>query len=150
MVSILTIKGVGIMEKDINDYFREITQNIYTQVEERLAKYGLVKGQAQLLLIIRDNEDCTQKDLANYFKVKYSSMSERLNKLENLGYIERVQDDENLKYKRIYITQEGKTAAIQCRRILKDIEEKLFKGLTDREVAQFEKILMKLVENSNK
>ena len=88
------------MEKDINDYFREITQNIYTQVEERLAKYGLVKGQAQLLLIIRDNEDCTQKDLANYFKVKYSSMSERLNKLENLGYIERVQDDENLKYKR--------------------------------------------------
>ena len=136
------------MEKDINDYFREITQNIYTQVEERLAKYGLVKGQAQLLLIIRDNEDCTQKDLANYFNVKYSSMSERLNKLENLGYIERIQDGDNLKYKRIAITSDGKTAAVQCRRILKDIESKLFKGLSEKEVSQFEKMLMKVVENS--
>ena len=136
------------MEKDINDYFREITQNIYTKVEEKLAKYGLVKGQAQLLLIIRDNEDCTQKDLANYFNVKYSSMSERLNKLEALGYIERIQDGDNLKYKRIVITAEGKTAAVQCRRILKDIDNKLFEGLSAKEVAQFEKILIKMVENS--
>ena len=136
------------MEKDINDYFREITQNIYTKVEEKLAKYGLVKGQAQLLLIIRDNEDCTQKDLANYFNVKYSSMSERLNKLEALGYIERIQDGDNLKYKRIVITAEGKTAAVQCRRILKDIDSKLYEGLSAKEVAQFEKILIKMVENS--
>ena len=136
------------MEKDINDYFREITQNIYTKVEEKLAKYGLVKGQAQLLLIIRDNEDCTQKDLANYFNVKYSSMSERLNKLEALGYIERIQDGDNLKYKRIVITAEGKTAAVQCRRILKDIDNKLYEGLSAKEIAQFEKILIKMVENS--
>ena len=138
------------MEKDINDYFREITQNISGQVEERLAKYGLVKGQAQLLLIIRDNEDCTQKDLANYFNVKYSSMSERLNKLENLGYIERIQDGENLKYKRIAITSEGKAAAVQCRRILNEIENNLFNGFAQKEVTQFEKMLIKLVENSKK
>lgn len=136
------------MEKDINDYFREITQNLYLQVEERLAKYGLVKGQAQLLLIIRDNEGCTQKDLANYFNVKYSSMSERLNKLEHLGYIERSHDGDNLKYKRINITQEGKTAAIQCRRILNDIESKLFEGFSEKEVAQLEKFLNRIVENS--
>ena len=136
------------MEKDINDYFREITQNISTQVAKRLAKYRLVKGQAQLLLIIRDNEECTQKDLANYFNVKYSSMSERLNKLEALGYIERVQDGDNLKYKRINITSEGKAAAVQCRRILKDIESNLFAGFSDKEVAQFEKLLIRVVENS--
>ena len=136
------------MEKDINDYFREITQNLYLQVEERLSKYGLVKGQAQLLLIIRDNEGCTQKDLANYFNVKYSSMSERLNKLEHLGYIERNHDGDNLKYKRINITAEGKTAAVQCRRILNDIESKLYEGFTEKEITQLEKMLNRVVENS--
>lgn len=136
------------MEKDINDYFREITQNLYLQVEERLSKYGLVKGQAQLLLIIRDNEGCTQKDLANYFNVKYSSMSERLNKLEHLGYIERSHDGDNLKYKRINITAEGKTAAIQCRRILNDIENKLFEGFSEKEITQLEKFLNRVLENS--
>ena len=136
------------MEKDVNDYFREITQNMYLQVEERLAKYGLVKGQAQLLLIIRDNEGCTQKDLANYFNVKYSSMSERLNKLEMIGYIERLHDEDNLKYKRISITSEGKTAAVQCRRILKDIEERLFDGFSEKEITQFERYLNRIIENS--
>ena len=150
IVSILTMKGVTYVEKDINDYFREITQNLYLQVEERLAKYGLVKGQAQLLLMIRDNEGCTQKDLANYFHVKYSSMSERLNKLEDLGYIERSQDEDNLKYKRIQVTQEGKVAAVQCRRILKDIESKLFKGFSNKEITLFEKFLNRVVENSQK
>ncbi len=135
------------MEKDINDYFREITQNLYNQVENRLAKYGLVKGQAQLLLIIRDNDDCTQKDLATYFKVRYSSMSERLNKLENLGYIERVQDDDNLKYKRIRITSAGKQAAIQCRKILNEIDAKLFEGFSEREITQFEKFLKRIIIN---
>lgn len=136
------------MEKDINDYFREITQNMYSQVEERLAKYGLVKGQAQLLLMIRDNDGCTQKDLANYFHVRYSSMSERLDKLEHLGYIERAQDGDNLKYKRITVTAEGKMAATQCRRILKDIEETMFKGFTKKDIGQLESYLVKMIENS--
>ena len=90
------------MEREMNDYFREITQNFYLEVERRLEKYGLVKGQAQLLLIVRDNEGCTQKDLANYFNVKYSSMSERIDKLENMGFITRVHEDGNFKNNRLY------------------------------------------------
>lgn len=136
------------MEKELNDYFREITQNFYSEVEEKLTKYGLVKGQAQLLLLIRDNEGCTQKDLATYYNVKYSSMSERINKLENAGYITRVHEDGNFKNNRIYITSSGKQAAVQCRRILNDIENKLFDGFTAKEKIQFEKMLNRLLENS--
>ena len=138
------------MERDINDYFREITQGIYAEVEEKLERYGLVKGQAQLLLIIKDNEGCTQKDLANYFNVKYSSMSERINKLEDAGYITRVHEDGNFKNNRIYITQDGKLAATQCRRIMKEIEGKLYKGISKKEVSSFEKLLVKMIDNLNK
>ena len=65
------------MEKDLMEYFREIGQGIYGRLEERLAKYELVKGQAHLLTLIKDNDGCTQKELANLVAVKYSSMSER-------------------------------------------------------------------------
>ena len=135
------------MEREINDYFREITQGIYAEVEEKLEKYGLVKGQAQLLLIIKDNEGCTQKDLANYFNVRYSSMSERINKLENAGYITRVHEDGNFKNNRIYITGEGKAAGTQCRRILKEIESKLYKGISKKEISATEKVLVKMISN---
>ena len=138
------------VERELNDYFRDITQGFYSEVEDRLAKYGLVKGQAQLLLIIRDNEGCTQKDLANYFNVKYSSMSERIDKLENMGFITRVHEDGNFKNNRLYSTKEGKQAATQCRRILNDIENKLYSGFSKKEIASLEDMLARLLANINK
>ena len=137
------------MDRDINDYFREITQNIYQLLDKKLEKYGVVKGQAQLLLIIRDNEGCTQKDLANYFNVKYSSMSERISKLENAGFITRIHEDGNFKNNRIYITSEGKKVSTQCRKILADFEKKLFAGFNKKEIAQFESMLLKLIDNTS-
>lgn len=135
------------MERDAVDYFREIIQKVYLESESKLEKYGLVKGQAQLLLLIRDNEGCTQKDLANYYNVKYSSMSERLNRLEAAGFITRQHEDGNFKNNRIYMTATGKAAAVQCRRAIKDLDAKMFKGISKKDQAQFEKILIKMLSN---
>ena len=115
------------MEKELAEYLRIVTQASYSQVESRLNKYGLVKGQAHLLVVIKDNDGCTQKDLSEILNIKYSSMSERLNKLEEIGYIERTTDQNNMKFKRIFITTAGKTAATQCRRIQNEFNQNLFK-----------------------
>lgn len=138
------------MEREMNEYFREITQGCYTRIENRLQKYGIVKAQAQLLLLIKENDGCTQKDLASFVGIKYSSMSERLDKLEKNNYIERAVDEDNLKFKRIYITKEGKLAAVQCKRILREIEDILFKGFTKKDKKQFEEYLNKMIGNLNK
>ena len=135
------------MDRELTEYLRKITQASYSRVEQKLTKYGLVKGQAHLLVIIRDNDGCTQKELAEILDVKYSSMSERLNKLENMGYIERMVDDNNSKFKRIFITQEGKTAATQCRRIQKEFNEILYKGFTKKDIKQFEMYFNKIDRN---
>lgn len=137
------------MERELVDYLRIITQASYNNVEEKLVKYGLVKGQANLLLLIRDNDGCTQKELADYLNVKYSSMSERLNKLENMGYILRETDESNSKFKRIYITSTGKVAANQCRRIQNEFDSKMFKGFTKKDIKQLETYLKKIESNVN-
>lgn len=138
------------MERELNEYFREITQGCYAKIESRLQKYGIVKAQAQLLLLIKENNGCTQKDLASFVGIKYSSMSERLDKLEKNGYIERAIDEDNLKFKRIFITKEGKLAAVQCKRILREIEDVLFKGFTKKDKNQFEEYLEKMISNLNR
>lgn len=135
------------MEKDLFFYFKGIMQGTYSTLESRLGKYDLVKGQAHLLILIRDNDGCTQKDLANAIGVKYSSMSERLNKLEKNGYIVRVVDDNNSKYKRIYITSEGKAAVIQSRKIVNEFENKLYKGFTKKDKINLEQYLEKMIKN---
>lgn len=138
------------MEKDLVEYLRKINQASYNQVETRLAKYGLVKGQARLLAIIKENEGCTQKDLAKYLNVAYSSISERLNKLEKLQYIERVSDDDNMKFKRIYITVSGRQAAIQAKRIQNEFNIGLYKGFTKKDIKELEKYMEKLLANIEK
>ena len=135
------------MEKEITEYLRKITQASYSKVEKRLVKYGLVKGQANLLVLIRDNDGCTQKELAEMVAVKYSSMSERLNKLEDMGYIERTIDEDNSKFKRIFITSSGKSAAIQCRKIQNEFNNTLYKGFTKKDVKQLESFMERLSSN---
>ena len=89
----------------------------------------------------------TQNELANIIGIKDSSMSVRLNKLEKNGYIVREIDDENLKKKKIYITQSGKIASTQCRRILREIDEQLWNGFTKKEIKEMKKYFDKMQKN---
>lgn len=135
---------------DIEDVLRIIVQRKYHILEMRLAKYELVKGQADLLLLIKDNDGITQNELASIIGIKDSSMSVRLNKLEKNGYIVREIDEDNLKRKRVYVTVEGKKVSVQCRKILNEIDTIIYKGFTKKERAQLEISLEKILKNIRK
>lgn len=136
--------------KNISIYLKEITQAEYHRVDKKLQKYNLVKGQASLLSTIKENNGSTQNELADMFNVKYSSMSERLNKLEILGYITKDIDETNQRYKRIYITSTGKKAVTQANKTLTEFEEKLYKGFTKKDKKQLESYLEKMLFNLEK
>lgn len=136
--------------KNISIYLKEITQAEYHRVDKKLEKYNLVKGQATLLSIIRDNNGATQNELAHILNVKYSSMSERLNKLEALGYIEKGIDEDNQRYKRVYITPSGRKAVTQANKMLNEFDEKLYKGFTKKDKKQLEEYLEKMLFNITK
>lgn len=136
--------------KNISIYLKEVTQAEYHRVDKKLQKYNLVKGQASLLSTIKENNGATQNELADMFNVKYSSMSERLNKLEILGYITKDIDDTNQRYKRIYITSTGKKAVTQANKTLTEFEEKLYKGFTKKDKKQLETYLEKMLSNLEK
>lgn len=136
--------------KNISIYLKEITQAEYHRVDKKLEKYNLVKGQATLLSIIRDNNGATQNELAHILNVKYPSMSERLNKLEALGYIEKGIDEDNQRYKRVYITPSGRKAVTQANKMLNEFDEKLYKGFTKKDRKQLEEYLEKMLINITK
>ena len=136
--------------KNISIYLKEITQAEYHRVDKKLEKYNIVKGQATLLSIIKENNGATQNELASILNVKYSSMSERLNKLESLGYIEKGVDENNQKYKRVYITSLGRKAVTQANKTLNEFDEKLYKGFTKKDRKQLEEYLEKMLINITK
>ena len=130
--------------------FKAIIQAEYHKVDKKLEKYNLVKGQASLLSVIKQNDGATQTELAEYFGLTNPTMGERINKLEVLGYIIRIVDENNLRCKRVFITPEGKKAAVQCNKILNEFEENLFKGFTKKEKKQLDDCLEKMIKNITK
>lgn len=132
---------------EIEEVLRKIINRKYHTLELKLEKYGLVKGQADLLLLIKDNDGITQNELAEIIGIKDSSMSVRIYKLEQSGYIVREIDENNLKKKRVYITMEGKKVSTQCKRVIREFEEKMYEGFTQKEKNQFEKSIKKIMKN---
>ena len=132
---------------EIEEDLRNMVQKKYHFLERKLKKYELVKGQADLLLLIKDNDGITQNELATLLKIKDSSMSVRLNKLEKLDYITREIDKDNQKKKRVYITSIGKSVCGQCRRMVREFEELMYHGFTKKEKQQLEKSFEKINHN---
>lgn len=101
--------------------------------EGRHGKGGLYQGQANLLLLIYQNDGSYQRDLAEQLDVRPSSMTEMLLKLEQKNLIVRKQDDKDQRVMRIYLTEEGRKEAEELADNKDNFAESFFRALTDDE-----------------
>ncbi|MBU5591651.1 MarR family transcriptional regulator [Clostridium sp. MSJ-4] len=107
-----------------------------TSHRENHGKGGLYHGQANLLLLILQNNGASQRDLAEQLDVRPSSMTEMLRKLEQSGLIVRKQDNKDQRVMRIYLTGEGEKVAQKMSESKDAFVESLFQGLTEDEQKQ--------------
>lgn len=95
-------------EKNIND---KILLNI-RDIEQRMQfLYDGKKSQRRILIILRDEESITQRELTEKLSIKPASVSEVLAKLANKGYIIRVPSSIDKRTMVISLTEEGRRIA---------------------------------------
>lgn len=122
---------------------------------ESHGKGGLYHGQANLLLLIFQNDGASQRDLAEQLDVRPSSMTEMLTKLEHGDLIIRKQDDKDQRVMRICLTEKGKKTAQEITESKDAFAESFFSALTEDEQEQLliltEKLCVSLdvAENSH-
>ncbi len=97
---------------------------------------GVYHGQANLLLLIHQNDGASQRDLAEQMDVRSSSMTEMLTKLEQNKLLVRKQDDKDQRVMRIYLTEEGKAAAEKIAESKDILAKSFFSALTEEEQEQ--------------
>lgn len=95
-------------EKNIND---KILLNI-RDIEQRMHfLYDGKKSQRRILIILRNEESITQRELTEKLSIKPASVSEVLAKLANKGYIIRVPSSIDKRTMVISLTEEGRKVA---------------------------------------
>ena len=111
------------------------------------AQAGLHPGQPPLLEYIRDHPGCTQKEAADELDVTPASAAASLKRLEKAGLVARQMDSRDARRNRLTLTPEGQEKLEANRRAFDALDKQMLSGLTEAEIAAFQKTCEKMFDN---
>ncbi|WP_294891269.1 MarR family winged helix-turn-helix transcriptional regulator [uncultured Lactobacillus sp.] len=128
--------------------FSTIADNIKNEISK---KSGLNLSQTRILLYFDQNDNTALKmgDLADNLKISLSTLSRQLQQKKTVSFI-TVKRSERDSSKTVLLNETGLQKVVQLKRVLKEIEESLLRGISKQEVAVFNHIFSELVQRSQK
>ena len=124
---------------DVMRMFRACSHLLYHR------KCPPLQGKGHLLVILNRNADgITQRDLLDQVNIRSASLSETLCKMEKEGLITRSKCETDRRNVRIRLTEEGREEAMRCAKRQHDDAVKLFSVLSHEERVQFLHMLTRL------
>ena len=115
--------------------------------QKEFTNLGLYKGQIGILEYVIRNPGCGQKAVADHMSVTAASIAKSTERLQRAGMLTKSVDEENLRCNRLYITEKGEEVAVATREMFKKLDEKMFEGFSDEELATLESFLERIVVN---
>ena len=105
---------------------------------------GLVPSHGDILVCLYKNSKMTMKDIANCIHRTKPTVTVLVDKLEKLGYLKREVSDKDSRFTNIVLTQKGEDFQTTFEKISKDLNEMLYKNLSNKEVEILEELLRKV------
>lgn len=128
-------------------YIAAIYRHQQILINHYLNPYQIGSGQFIFLLSIDEHEGISQKELSKLIKIDKTTTTKALKKLEDEGYISRVQDLSDRRYYKLYLTLKGRNFIPILRKILGEITDMLSRGMTDDEHKETIKSLEIILNN---
>ncbi|WP_461204816.1 MarR family winged helix-turn-helix transcriptional regulator [Clostridium sp. DL1XJH146] len=116
-------------EQSIGQYISSIYRHQSILINNSFQKYGFGCGQYIFLLNIFQNEGINQKNLSENVKIDRANTNRAIKKLEQLGYIYTLEDKEDRRNHKSYLTEEGKNLVPILKKELLNITEIMSTGI---------------------
>ena len=139
----------GFEKQKIRRAFLEIEQLKRVRIQEVLLSLGLTPGhgQARTLMALLRLESASQKELAVECLLDVTTMSRTLDRLQNMGLVERRRDPMSRRTFRVSLTEEGKKLAEKVTEEFSKIDEAICRDFSDEELEALLSRLEKVREN---
>lgn len=110
---------------------------------------GLTVPQSKVItyLFSRGDEDVFQIDIEKHLKLKGATITGIIDNLVRAGFINRVISKADNRYKKIVLTEKGKSTYDVVSKSAFSIEERLVKGMSEEEKQQLQILIRKAVKN---
>ncbi len=122
-----------------------LLRRIYVQKSQ--PDIELYFGQLPILEYIKDNDGCTQIEIAEKLCVTPASISTSTKRLQKAGLLTKTPDPHNLRCNRLSITPEGVVRCQNNRKSLNSLYSLMFRGLTEEEMKTLDSLLSKILMN---
>lgn len=120
----------------------------HSAVEGRISRLGFHHSQHRVLMHLSRYEHIpSQKELADALGISPAAVTATLKRLERDGYIARSVTDTDNRRNEIRITESGRRAVDESRAVFDSIDDAMFNGFSDEELAIFTTMLDRLQAN---
>lgn len=137
----------------IGGLLRELTIAVHRNIGVELSEHELgdMKGPQSMalgyLIHASTQDEIYVKDLEKYMKIRKSTASELVSRLEKNGYVKTEKSQKDGRLKRLIVTEEGHAAHDRILQFLQEIDDRLVEGLSKEEVDTFVNLLNRLIQN---
>lgn len=132
--------------------FQELSRIRHGTVQARLNDRGLNDLGAPMILFALKHRGCqgeigNQRKLSEILRITPATVAVSLKSLARGGYIEKRADKTDARQKRIALTEKGNDAVQTCLSVFREVDEKMFRGLTEAETARLNEFLRRMIQN---
>ncbi len=107
-------------------------------------------AQGRILYVLWQNEDISISSLSAQTSLANTTLTNMLDRMENMGLIVRKPDPKDRRNKLIALTEKAKSLQDDYTRISQQMNEIYYTGFTDAEIMLFESYLQRILSNLEK
>ena len=116
-------------------------------LDERLRQTGVYRSQHQILMMLSDHSNVSQKEIAERLYVSTATIAVSVKKLEKGGYITRAVDQEDNRMNKLCLTEKGRHMVEHSRDFFHSLEKQIFCDFSKEELAAVGKYLDRIYDN---
>lgn len=122
-----------------------VNRLIHCYFDKNLKDFNIGSGQQFCLLRILENPGINCKTIAENGHFDLATILRATQKLESLGYVKSVVDENDKRIKKLYITDKGKIVAKRTKEILGEYYKLLLEDISKEELVIARKVLDKVI-----
>lgn len=112
--------------------------------------FPLYPGQLFILEYVKAHNGCPQAEVAQNLMITPASVALSTKRMEKSGLLKKRPDNNNLRYKRLYITRKGEELSLRCRKVFDEIDNVMLEGFSDEEMGIFNSFVDRFIANLSK
>ncbi|MDD4407326.1 MAG: MarR family transcriptional regulator [Bacilli bacterium] len=120
--------------------------NVYAG--RKLAAYNIGYAEVGVLMYLAKHQDVNQATIAKFFMIDKGSVTKTIIKLIEKDYVKRTNNKDNMREKRIYLTDNGHKMIKVMSEILNESNNYLLRDISEEEIEILNKISNKILTNS--